>query len=424
MNPIQQLIIDYHTREAFWAAAENVEQDTTHQAYFLRLLRARNNVVQLQEDLPRIQQMADGGNPYMQYALARLHDCLQFQPNSNDEKQHYYSSAYLLGHIADARAFLAICYRDGDFGEADVTLYRNIIQKLTEEGSEKALMQIILDRIYGQYGLEKDLDDAYNILLHITEKAQSDHRDIDPQYYRLMGDAEMQKGWAGNALDSYERASRLGDSASFFWLAFHGCCDENGYVDDREEFMKLMEQARDACASEGFLEYAMMIDDELYEGLDDEDKAVVNKSLYDDLRAACMLGENIAALYLAGYYENGHCGFSQDYTEAWRWYSEGANLHSASCYAALARMVIDDHTAPEQYDEAYGYECAYKALMLGGDTLDTVIQGYRQGFLNSHRAAIEQTYLPRYEQEMATQLQREQEIDDQYDDSHEYLADS
>ncbi len=84
MNPIQQLIIDYHTREAFWAAAENVEQDTTHQAYFLRLLRARNNVVQLQEDLPRIQQMADGGNPYMQYALARLHDCLQFQPNSND----------------------------------------------------------------------------------------------------------------------------------------------------------------------------------------------------------------------------------------------------------------------------------------------------------------------------------------------------
>lgn len=167
-----------------------------------------------------------------------------------------------------------------------------------------------------------------------------------------------------------------------------------------------------------------MIDDELYEGLDDEDKAVVNKSLYDDLRAACMLGENIAALYLAGYYENGHCGFSQDYTEAWRWYSEGANLHSASCYAALARMVIDDHTAPEQYDEAYGYECAYKALMLGGDTLDTVIQGYRQGFLNSHRAAIEQTYLPRYEQEMATQLQREQEIDDQYDDSHEYLADS
>ena len=48
MNPIQQLIIDYHTREAFWAAAENVEQDTTHQTYFLRLLRARNNVALLQ----------------------------------------------------------------------------------------------------------------------------------------------------------------------------------------------------------------------------------------------------------------------------------------------------------------------------------------------------------------------------------------
>ena len=188
--------------------------------------------------------------------------------------------------------------------------------------------------------------------------------------------------------------------------------------------MKLMELAREAIAAEGFLEYAMMVDNELYKGLNDNDKAVVYKCLYDDLRAACSLGEHIAALYMAGYYEDGLCGFPQDYTEAWRWYSEGANLHSASCYAALARMVNDDHTAPKQYDEAYGYECAYKALMLGGDTLHTVIQGYHKGFLGSHHAAIEQTYLPRYEKEMAAQLEREQDIDDQYDDSHEYLADS
>lgn len=116
--------------------------------------------------------MADKGNPYMQYAMARLHDCLQFQPDSNEEKQHYYSSAYLLGHIADARVFLALCYRDGDFGEADVTLYSNIIQKAAGEGSKKALMQDILDCIYGQYGLEKNLDEAYSLLQHITEKAQ------------------------------------------------------------------------------------------------------------------------------------------------------------------------------------------------------------------------------------------------------------
>lgn len=86
-------------------------------------------------------------------------------------------------------------------------------------------------------------------------------------------------------------------------------------------------------------------------------------------------------------------------------------------------MILDNHTAPAEYDEAYAYECAYKALMLGGDTLGKVVQGYHKGFLNSHAAVIEQTCLPRYEQEMKEQLEREQETDDQYDDSHEYLAD-
>lgn len=81
MNAIQQLIINYQTRDAFWAAAENVENDRQRQDYFLRILRVRNNVALMMEDESRIRQLADDGNPYMQYALARLHDCLQFHPN-------------------------------------------------------------------------------------------------------------------------------------------------------------------------------------------------------------------------------------------------------------------------------------------------------------------------------------------------------
>ena len=137
-----------------------------------------------------------------------------------------------------------------------------------------------------------------------------------------------------------------------------------------------------------------------------------------------MLGESIGALYLGGYHEGGNYGFPQDYTEAWRWYSAGANLRDSACYAALARMVLDDHTAPKEYDEAYAYECAYKSLLLGGDTLATVVQGYRNGFLTSHTAAIEQTYLPRYEQEMTEQLERMQDLEDNYNDDHEYLGDA
>ena len=423
MNAIQQLIINYQTRDAFWAAAENVENDRQRQDYFLRILRVRNNVTLMMEDESRIRQLADDGNPYMQYALARLHDCLQFHPNSNDLKQHYYASAYLTGRIADARAFLALAYRDGDYGEADVELYRKVISKAAGEGSEKALQQEIRDMIFGQFGKEENITEAYSRLEQIVEQARREKRDVDPQYYNLMADADIRMGRVGNALDNYEKAARMGYSAAYFWLAYYSCCDDQGFVEDREEFMKIMEKARDAYASEGFLEYAMLVDADFYEELSDEDKATVHEALYDDLRGACMLGESMGALYLAGYYENGTCGFSQDYVEAWRWYSAGANLRESSCYAALARMVLDDHTAPKEYDEAYAYECAYRALMLGGDTLATVVQGYHSGFLGSHASAIEQTYLPRYEQEMKEQLDREQEIDE-YDDDHEYLGDA
>lgn len=423
MNPIQQLIINYRTREAFWAAADHVEHDRQHQDYFLRLLRARNNVALLAEDADRIKRLADDGNPYMHYALARLHDCLQPQPDSNDIKQQSYASAYLLGHIADARAFLALAYRDGDFGEADVTLYRHVISRAAEEGSEKALQQEIRDAIYGQYGKEEDLDWAYARLEQIMEEARRDRRDLDPQYYSLMADAELRMGRVSNALDLYEKAARLGHSAAFFWLAWYSCCDDQGLVEDREEFMKIMERARDVCAAEGFLEYAMLVDEDFYDSLPAEDQATVHRSLAEDLRLATMLGESIGALYLAGYCENGTCGFAQDYEEAWRWYSAGANLREPTCYAALARMVLHDHTAPPHYDEAYAYECAYRALLLGGDTLATVVQGYHSGYLRQHEAVIEETFLPRYEREMEEQADAMQDIDG-YDDDHEYLGDA
>lgn len=83
MNSIQQLILDYKVREAFWAAAEDIEHNEDHQRYFLSQLRQRNNVALLQEDAARINQLANSGNPYMEYAVARLHDCIPQSESSN-----------------------------------------------------------------------------------------------------------------------------------------------------------------------------------------------------------------------------------------------------------------------------------------------------------------------------------------------------
>ena len=62
-------------------------------------------------------------------------------------------------------------------------------------------------------------------------------------------------------------------------------------------------------------------------------------------------------------------------------------------------MTLEDGTAPEGTGEEFGYEAAYRAYILGADTLDTVIRGYRSGFLTHHAAVIEEYYLPRYVQQ-------------------------
>jgi hypothetical protein len=420
-DPIQQLILDYKVREAFWALAEDVEHNEEHRRFFLSLLRQRNNVALLQEDAERISQLANNGNSFMQYAVARLHDCVPPSQDSNRIKRDCYISAYLNARISDARAFLALTYRDGDYGEADVELYRRLTKVAADEGSEKAIQQELRDAIYGQFGKEKAPEQAYDILEQIISEAIRNHEVPDPIYYSLMGDADIQLGRVSNALYNYETAARKGCSSAFFWQAFYSCCDENGNVEDREEFINIMDKAREVGASEAFLAYSMLMYDELYDKLADEDKATIHQSLFDDLRYATMLGESIAPLYLGGYYEEGLYGFPKDYGEAWKWYSAGALLREPSCFSALIRMILDDKTAPKSYDEAYAYECAYKALMLRGDTLQTVIEGYRKGMLDHHTAAIEQIYLPQFEQKMEEDLKRMEEISgvDENDDEEE-----
>lgn len=424
MNTIQQLILDYKIREAFWASAENVEHDKEHQMYFLRLLRQRNNVAMLQEDAAKINQLANTGNPYMVYAVARLHDCVPLSNESNRIKHDCYATAYLSGHITDARAFMALAYRDGDYGEADVDLYRKITREAAEKGSEKAIQQELRDTIYGQFGKEAKPQEAYDEIEQIVSDAIRNHEEPDSIYYTLMADADIQLGRVSNAIYNYETAARKGCSCAFFWKAYYSCCDENGNVEDRKEFMNIMDKAREVCVPEAFLEYPMLMYDELYDGLTAGDKAELHKTLFEDLQFATMLGESIAPIYLGNYYENGDYGFPQDYSEAWKWYSAGAMLREPSCLAALSRMILVDHTAPDGYGEEYAYECAYKALMLRGDTLDVVIEGYRKGLLTDHALAIENIYLPRFEQEMEDKMRQMNELldDDSKDDDGRYDA--
>ena len=404
---IQDLILNNKVVDAFWLLANRLNEGEDMQRLFLRLVGLNNNVSQLHEDINRIQALAEQGDPYMQYTFARIHDRLQILPNSTKIAEEYFTRA-IEGGIADARVCRAYIYRDGDFGEADINRYQQELMQALAEGSERAKQQQIRDLTHGLCGTEPDPQQAFDFASQHVADECSDAP--DPVYYHLMADACVQLGRIDDAVAYYEKAYQYGDSQSLFWFAYYSCSDEMGRIINREQFSELMEKGKNIDAPEAFMEYAMLITEEAYHKMSDENKEAVTKALSDDLQYGWLLGDGFCAGYLADFYENGRFGFKQDNFKAWIWYLRGAALRNPICYAALAEMILSRHNAPDDYTDEQAYEYAYRALMLGyDDILETVCEGYKQGHLQSHATAIENVYLPQYEAKMS-------ESDDDFDD--------
>ncbi|MGM9781058.1 MAG: hypothetical protein ACI3Y7_04300 [Candidatus Cryptobacteroides sp.] len=390
---IQELFRSYRSVEAFWAAAENVMTDSYSQTMFLRIANQKNHIVQLYEDIDKIRKLADKGNPYMQFAFARLHDTICLEENSAELSYEYYNLA-LEGGIADARMHLAFMFRDGDLGEVDSRLFISYANKALEEGSQRAAQFRLHQMIYGS---DYYTGDPGKALIHLNDYL-SITDDPDPYYYRLKASAEEKLEMKEEAARDYEKALNNGDGESFFLLACLTCCNEQGTVTDGEKFTEIMGRGQDAGVASAYLETACLLNEEVFEELDEDYRAETRELMEDQLRLSTMLGGADAAFLMGSFYEEGQYGFEQDYDQAWGWYSRGALLRSEDCYEALSRMVLEDETAPEMYDEEFGYECAYRGYILGADTLEQVIRGYRSGHLTSHAAVIEEFYLPLYEE--------------------------
>ena len=413
---IQKLFCEYKSADAFWAAAENVMTDTYSQTMFLRIVNHKNHIINLLDDIDKIRELADSGNPYMQYAYARLHDVLALEADSANIYEKYYTLAMEAG-IADARMQLAFSWRDCDFGEVDLRRFRNYMEQALEEGSERAAQYKLHEMIFGSDGVKSDPENA----LHIIDRYLKECVDEpDPYFYRMMAMAEEKLGMKEEAAADYQTATQKGDSESFFYLAILTCCNDEGNVVDYERFSEIMGQGQDAGAASAYLETSMLISPEAFDAMDDDTKAQISKLLVEQLVLSSSMGDGDAAYFLGSYYEDGMYGLEQDYGKAWQLYAEGATKRSAYGYESLSRMILEDGTAPENYGEEFGYECAYRAYVLGCDTLETLIRGYKNGFLTHHAAVIEEFYLPRYEQELGNEDYDEPEIEEDdwtcYDD--------
>lgn len=360
----------------------------------LRLAGKKSHIVMLQEDMDRIRELADSGNPYMQYTYARLHDVLLPDSDSVETFEKYYTLA-MEGGIADAKMQLAFAYRDGDFGEMDRRRYRKLMEEALAEGSDRAAQQKLNEMIFGADGVEAEPEKALRL---ISEYLSGSEEEPDPIYYKLRGNAEEKLGKKEEAVADYRKAAENGFADAYFWLAILICCDENGAVVDSDSFTEIMSAGQEANSPLAYLETACLITPELYEAADEKSRSELRNLLEEQLSLAFLMGECDAPFWLGHYYENGLYGFAQDNGLAWQMYAKAAWMRSAEGYASLSRMVLEDGTAPEDKDEDFGYECAYRGYALGSDTLETVIRGYRNGHLTHHAAVIEEFLLPRYEE--------------------------
>lgn len=430
---IESFISHFDTLEAFRRCASEVQSDPQRRRQFLRLLRLNCDVAQLAPAADDIRAEAEAGNPYMRYAWARYHDALHPQSDSPAIALRHYALA-ADGGVDDARALLALCYRDGDFGEPDLDRYRDEMQRALDMGSMKAQTLRLIGQIYGSHDTPYDPEAARDTLLQLLGQPQGAE---DAQLHCLLGKALGEMGDKEAAVQQFQQAIALGSREAFFHLAYTTCRNDDGEIDTsaRERFLDIMRQARDADATDGLLDYALILTPQDYDDLEPAEQQRIHDILLRQLPYAADRGEGIAAYYLGSYYDEGAMGFDADEQEMWRWYGRGADLRQTDCMKALADKLLDpaistippalslpahitNNPAAVAIDtpEALAHEYRYRALMLGDEeALDDVIEAYQQGLLPHHEAAIRNIYLPRWEERHRYESDEEESYGDDYD---------
>lgn len=388
------LMRQYKYRDAFWQAAPHVSHDADCRDVFLRICSLMSSLRDVYDDIDKVRELADKGDPCMQYAYARLHDFFPFAKDSLQTCVKYYEDAADNG-IADASACLAWLEAAGAFGEKNLVAYHDMIDKAMAKGSRRAAFMKLNDMIYGNHEVKKDPEKARQVLLSYVSACLSADKEMPylGYLYILIAYSYEQTGDKEKAEDYYMKAADEGMNSAYYDLALFVCFDDEGQLDDPDRFEELMQQAEDAGDTRSLLSLVFVVSPDGYDDLGEENQKLMSESLLSCLNTAWQSGESLGAYFLGNIYEHGYYGFAQDYAEAFALYARGATMYDQNCYERMARMIIEDGTAPESYTKDFGYEAVYRALILGADTHDLVVSGYKHGYLTSHAAAIEQYYL-------------------------------
>ena len=384
------------TEEAFRQIVPHVHNNIHAQALFSQLLRSSQNIFLIMESYKDfVEKYALEGNPWMQYALARYHDCVNPDPDSMQKAEEYYNKALAAG-IADARMFLAYFWRDGDTGIVDSSRYIRERDRAVREDSHAAVQQQLRDICYGNGGYDADPDKAFRMLSKFIQESNDQHYYIDPRYYTLYGDILDALGEKEKALVFYNHALDQGDKGAYFNLLVDSCMDENYRLKGGDETDAFIQRGQDLLCPDAFMATQWAVDPELWEDYGEELQPQITESLKNDLEIAHRLGAKLAEYSMGCHYYYGDCGFEEDNEQAFTWFAKGALRRCASCYSMIVTM-FDEGTNPDRYGEDFKYEAMIRALRFGSeDMLPRVVEAYREGHFTEYASEIEQYYLPKY----------------------------
>ena len=354
-----------------------------------------------EEQIEKVQMMADKGYPVAKYVLGRYHQVVKPDDDSIEKAADLLKAA-ANGEVADAYAALATMHLYGHFGDVVLDTYRSTMDDAVSKGSSLAIKIKLHEMTEGINGLPSEpkrvIDFLENNILNDEETAEK-----YPFFYVSLGDAYHKMGKTAQAADLYEKAEDLG----FFEAAYNKCAAKmEGMAQMQKSIFDMVVDFGCDAKSPGCFWLKADIQQGEYEECTNEDKKQqISKIIKESLEEGYKLGYLDCAFALGTNYYFGKYGFEEDNNEAWNWFLAGAKMDNGASYLGLAQMTADG-ICPDGLADNFVQTCLLNALRRGRtEQLPYVIEAYKAGKLADFADEIEAFYMPMYGKKDTAQME-------------------
>ena len=338
-----------------------------------------------------IRRKANSGDPVACYQLAQLEMAWHWEKNYAEVADDLLLKAQK-GGVEDAYILKALMLYRGE-GGYDPETAEMLIKHGVDKENEYALFTLLMNVIYGRFGIEKNLEGADQTLKMLLE---ADER---PHWHMLRGDALYALGKREEAVYHYERALEGGLTEVYGDLAIARGVELDGTLVDWDAMMDTLEEGADE-EDVAAMYYTALEDCSLYEQCEDyeiEEKDKLRELILTYLQE-CSDYKHVGANELLGdIYREGLYGIPADYTKAYEHYMMGANFNGGSCYSKLHQMLSNGELSLESNkQEVLDLFALLGARLHEEDMVIETIKAYREGRLAECAAEIEKYHLPAY----------------------------